>query len=90
MIQELDLVVLMRSIKEKGLQLEDVGTVVHCYEDSQAYEVEFIDGDGETFCSIQIATWDDKTKHLARYKSCLFKLREILPWTKNLTSSPTF
>tara|TARA_Y100000588_G_scaffold349236_1_gene399470 strand:- start:615 stop:851 length:237 start_codon:yes stop_codon:yes gene_type:complete len=62
MIQELDLVVLLRSIEEKGLQLGDVGTVVHCYEDGQAYEVEFIDGDGETLAVLTLDASDIRSQ----------------------------
>lgn len=62
MIQELDLVVLMRSIEGKGLQLGDVGTVVHCYEDSQAYEVEFMDGDGDTLAVLTLASSDIRSQ----------------------------
>ncbi len=32
----------------KGLKKGDVGTVVHAYNDRQAYEVEFISLDGKT------------------------------------------
>ena len=58
MIQELDLVVLARSVKDKGLLLGDVGTVVHCYEDRQAYEVEFMDGDGDTLAVLTLGSSD--------------------------------
>ncbi len=58
MIQELDLVVLICSIEGKSLQLGDVGTVVHCYEDGQAYEVEFIDGDGKTLAVLTLDASD--------------------------------
>ena len=54
MIQELDLVVLLQPVEDKGLQLGDVGTVVHCYEGGQAYEVEFIDGNGDTLAVLTL------------------------------------
>lgn len=44
MIRESDTVVLSHDIKEKG----DVGAVVHCYENSKAFEVEFVTSGGET------------------------------------------
>jgi hypothetical protein len=48
MINELDLVVLRRDLSAYGLEEGDVGTVVHCYGDGKAVEVEFITGEGET------------------------------------------
>ena len=48
MIEELDLVVLLASDHEHGLRAGDVGTVVHCYKDHAAFEVEFVNGKGDT------------------------------------------
>lgn len=48
MIEEHDLVALTTDIKEHGLVAGDVGTVVHCYADGEAYEVEFMTRDGKT------------------------------------------
>jgi Domain of unknown function (DUF4926) len=48
MIKELDAVVLRRALAAYGLEEGDVGTVVHCYRDGEAVEVEFITGEGET------------------------------------------
>ncbi|PKB68469.1 MAG: DUF4926 domain-containing protein [SAR202 cluster bacterium Io17-Chloro-G4] len=48
MIGELDSVVLTRDFKEHGLERGDVGTVVHCYPDGKAFEVEFVTGEGDT------------------------------------------
>ena len=75
MIQELDLVVLMRSIQEKGLQLGDVGTVVHCYEDGQAYEVEFMDGDGATLAVLTLGSSDIRP-HIGKE---ILHVREVTP-----------
>ena len=75
MIQELDLVVLMRSITEKGLQLGDVGTVVHCYEDDQAYEVEFIDGEGETLAVLTL----DSSAIRPQVGGEILHVREVAP-----------
>ncbi len=47
MIQELDTVVLAHDIQAHGLRQGDIGAVVHCY-DNDAYEVEFVTGEGET------------------------------------------
>ena len=48
MIGELDSVVLTRDLQEYGLAAGDVGTVVHCYANGPAYEVEFVAGSGHT------------------------------------------
>jgi hypothetical protein len=47
-IQEHDRVVLLSPIKSARLEPGDVGTVVHVYPDSAAYEVEFVALDGTT------------------------------------------
>ena len=43
MIKELDVVILTRDIAEHGLEKGNQGAVVHCYEDGEGFEVEFID-----------------------------------------------
>lgn len=48
MICELDIVVLRNDIQEHGLREGDIGTVVHCYPQSSAYEVEFVTAEGKT------------------------------------------
>ncbi|MEJ7712566.1 MAG: DUF4926 domain-containing protein [Pyrinomonadaceae bacterium] len=48
MIKEHDRVVLKTPILAEELEAGDVGTVVHIYQDSQAYEVEFVTLDGHT------------------------------------------
>jgi hypothetical protein len=48
MIEELDTVVLLRNIKEYGLERGDIGVVVHRYEGGDAFEVEFVTGEGDT------------------------------------------
>lgn len=48
MLKEHDRVVLMTPVSEEGLESGDVGTVVHVYQDGQAYEVEFVALDGHT------------------------------------------
>lgn len=48
-IEELDTVVLLRDAHEHGLQRGDIGAVVHRYSaEKNAYEVEFVTGEGET------------------------------------------
>ena len=48
MIGELDTIVLTHDVKEHGLERGDVGAVVHCYPDGNAFEVEFVTGEGNT------------------------------------------
>lgn len=48
MIKEHDRVVLKTPIPAEELETGDVGTVVHIYQDGQAYEVEFVTLDGHT------------------------------------------
>lgn len=48
MIGELDTVVLTRDIEEYGLEKGDIGAVVHCYNDGDTFEVEFVTGEGRT------------------------------------------
>ena len=48
MIRELDTVVLTHDIEERGLKQGDIGAVVHCYGDGEAFEVEFVTAEGRT------------------------------------------
>ena len=48
MINEHERVVLTSAVPGQGLEAGDVGTVVHVYRDSRAYEVEFVALDGHT------------------------------------------
>lgn len=48
MMNEHDRVVLTTAFPKDGLVLGDVGTIVHVYEDGNAYEVEFVTLDGHT------------------------------------------
>ena len=48
MIKEHEIVVLKKAVPSEGLELGDVGTVVHAYSNGQAYEVEFMAIDGKT------------------------------------------
>jgi hypothetical protein len=58
MIRELDLVALARDVPEHGLQSGDVGTVVHCYQDGLAVEVEFITAAGKTLAVLTLDATD--------------------------------
>ena len=55
-IEELDTVVLLRDVMEQGLEQGDVGAVVHRYADGDAYEVEFVTGEGETVTVLTLST----------------------------------
>ncbi len=48
MYKELDTIVLTHDIDEFELKQGDVGTIVHCYKDNKAFEIEFITADGRT------------------------------------------
>ena len=58
MIRELDTVVLTRSVAAHGLQVGDVGAVVHVYAGGQAYEVEFVTAAGKTVAVLTVAPED--------------------------------
>ena len=48
MICEHDVVVLVRDVEDYDLKVGDVGSVVHCYEAGNVYEVEFVTPQGKT------------------------------------------
>ena len=56
MIRELDSVVLRHDIDKYGLKQGDIGTVVHCYGDGNAFEVEFVTAEGRTIAVITLAS----------------------------------
>lgn len=58
MIEELAPVVLTKPLPEHGLETGDVGTVVHRYEHGDAYEVEFLTGDGRTVAVLTLERSD--------------------------------
>lgn len=55
MIKELDLVVLNHDIAGYPLKAGDIGTVVHCYKDNAAFEVEFLTAGGDTVALLTLA-----------------------------------
>jgi len=57
-IRELDLVVLAHDIEAHALQEGDVGTVVHCYSDGRAFEVEFVTTEGKTVAVLTLTDAD--------------------------------
>jgi hypothetical protein len=57
MIEEFDTVVLLQDLEEHGLEQGDIGAVVHRYHGGEAFEVEFVTGEGET---VGVFTLDQK------------------------------
>jgi len=58
MIKELDTIVLSRDVPEHGLKKGDIGAVVHIYGEGEAFEVEFITGQGDTVAVVTIESRD--------------------------------
>ncbi len=58
MIEELDVVVLNRDLPEYNLAAGDIGAAVHKYGRGEAYEVEFVTGQGETVAVVTIPSGD--------------------------------
>lgn len=54
MIAEHDIVALTQDRPDVGLRVGDVGTIVHCYANAAAYEVEFVDAHGRTKCVLTV------------------------------------
>lgn len=58
-IHELDTIVLTHDILEKGLHKNDFGAVVHCcYPGGEAFEVEFVKGEGDTVAVLTLVRAD--------------------------------
>jgi len=51
-------VVLTRSMPERGLRAGDVGAIVHVYDESRAFEVEFVSGEGATVALFTVEPGD--------------------------------
>lgn len=58
MIRELDTVVLTHDIEPSGLKQGDIGAVVHCYRDGEAFEVEFVTAEGRTIALLTLGSSD--------------------------------
>jgi len=54
MICETDIVALTKDILDHGLRVGDIGTVVHCYKDGKAFEVEFVNAEGDTIAVLTL------------------------------------
>jgi len=57
-MNEHDTVVLTRPLPDHGLQIGDVGAIVHIYGEQQAFEVEFVSGDGKTVAVVTLKPGD--------------------------------
>ena len=58
MFQELDTVVLTHNVENCGLKEGDIGAVVHCYQDGQGFEVEFVTAEGKTIALLTLTPSD--------------------------------
>jgi hypothetical protein len=58
MIRELDTVVLTHDIEEHSLKEGDVGAVVHCYANGEAFEVEFVTAEGKMVALLTLTPAD--------------------------------
>ncbi|RLB33431.1 MAG: DUF4926 domain-containing protein [Deltaproteobacteria bacterium] len=54
MIKETEIVVLTRDIPDYKLKIGDIGTVVHRYKEEIAFEVEFVNAEGETIAVLTL------------------------------------
>ncbi len=58
MFQELDTVVLTHHVENHGLKEGDIGVVVHCYQDGQGLEVEFVTAEEKTIALLTLTPSD--------------------------------
>lgn len=56
----MDTAVLLHDFEAHGLERGDIGAVVHRYASGDAYEVEFVTGDGETVAVLTLS--DDEIR----------------------------
>jgi len=66
MIQELDRVVLTRSLNDLGLKAGDIGTVVLVHDDGRGFEVEFVTLGGDTVAVTTLAA--DAVRPVGRHE----------------------
>jgi hypothetical protein len=74
-MNELDLVVLTHPIAAHGLEQGDIGTIVHVYQDGQAYEVEFVTAEGATVAVLTLTGTDVRP----RASREILHVRELAP-----------
>jgi ATP-dependent exoDNAse (exonuclease V) alpha subunit len=58
MYKELDIIAITHDIEESGLKQGDIGTIVHCYKDNKAFEIEFVTADGKTVALLTLKSED--------------------------------
>lgn len=58
MTEELDTVVLKHDITRHNLKSGDLGTVVHIYDENEAFEVEFVTAYGKTVALLTLTSKD--------------------------------
>ena len=58
MINEFDSIILLHDMPEHGLKAGDIGAVVHVYHGDQAFEVEFVNGEGRTVALVTLTSED--------------------------------
>jgi hypothetical protein len=56
-MRELDSVVLRRAVPEAGLEVGDVGAIVHLHA-PESFEVEFVSGEGDTIAVLTLPAAD--------------------------------
>ena len=78
MLKELDVVLLTRDIQEHNLKKGSQSAIVNCYEDGQAFEVEFVSETGETWA---LLTLDRENIQLERetMREQVFELIDAFP-----------
>jgi len=74
-IEELDTVVLLHDVEGHGLERGDIGAVVHRYSSGDAYEVEFVTGEGETVAVLTLSR--DEIRPMDRRE--ILHARELVP-----------
>ena len=75
MIKEHERAVLKTPLPAEGLEVGDVGTVVHVYRDGAAYEVEFVTLDG---CTAAVVTLESSQVRPVRPRE-ITHARELTP-----------
>jgi hypothetical protein len=63
MLKEGDPVVLTRDMAEYWLKLGDIGFVVHCYPETDAFEVAFFNAEGKTVAILTLSIDDIRTRN---------------------------
>ena len=58
MIRELETVALTHDIPKYGLKEGDIGAVVHCYGEKDAFETEFVTAEGRTIAVLTLSGVD--------------------------------